>query len=96
MLKDGQPNADLFTKDLLHMNEKGYAIWTGILKPLLEGGKLAPAVPATSEKPSKTPGTDERCAGCSRCKKFGKLAGSAERATCAGIAREHSGTAWSR
>lgn len=28
LLPDGQPNADLFLSDMLHMNSKGYAIWT--------------------------------------------------------------------
>lgn len=27
---------DIFIKDNLHMNEKGYAIWTSVLKPILE------------------------------------------------------------
>ncbi len=27
---------DIFVKDNLHMNPKGYAIWTGVLKPILE------------------------------------------------------------
>lgn len=34
--KDGMPNPDIFLADNLHMNEKGYEIWTGILKPLLK------------------------------------------------------------
>jgi lysophospholipase L1-like esterase len=34
--KDGMPMADIFKDDNLHMNEKGYAIWTSILMPLLK------------------------------------------------------------
>lgn len=36
MLKaDGSPMEDIFINDRLHMNAKGYAIWKGILNPLL-------------------------------------------------------------
>lgn len=31
----GKPRADLFRWDGLHMNSKGYAIWTSIIRPLL-------------------------------------------------------------
>ncbi|MCK5470736.1 MAG: hypothetical protein KAI99_19570, partial [Cyclobacteriaceae bacterium] len=27
---------DIFIKDNLHMNAKGYAIWTNVIKPILE------------------------------------------------------------
>ncbi|MBN2814781.1 MAG: hypothetical protein JXQ80_11935 [Bacteroidales bacterium] len=33
---DGVPRADLFQPDRLHLNEKGYALWTGIIKHELE------------------------------------------------------------
>jgi len=33
---DGQPRAELFQKDLLHLNEAGYALWAGLLKPELK------------------------------------------------------------
>lgn len=33
--KDGQPIEKLFLEDMLHMNEKGYKIWTRIIKPFL-------------------------------------------------------------
>ncbi|GAB4135606.1 MAG: hypothetical protein Tsb009_02040 [Planctomycetaceae bacterium] len=33
--KDGKPRPELFVKDGLHLNEKGYALWTSILKPHL-------------------------------------------------------------
>ena len=33
---DGKPRPELFKDDGLHVNEKGYALWTSILKPLLE------------------------------------------------------------
>lgn len=31
----GQPRPELFVKDMLHMNEKGYAIWKQVLAPML-------------------------------------------------------------
>ena len=31
----GAPRTELFLDDMLHMNAKGYALWTAILKPLL-------------------------------------------------------------
>jgi putative heme-binding domain-containing protein len=33
---DGKPRRELFVDDGLHLNEKGYTIWTSMLKPLLE------------------------------------------------------------
>jgi len=37
MLKaDGMPNEDLFLHDMLHMNEKGYRLWTDALKVHLQ------------------------------------------------------------
>lgn len=33
---DGQPRADLFQKDGLHLNAEGYRLWNGIVKPHLE------------------------------------------------------------
>ena len=36
MLEGGKPNASLFLDDGLHMNEKGYRIWTGVLRPQLK------------------------------------------------------------
>ncbi len=32
---DGKPRAELFRKDGLHLNAKGYALWASILKPYL-------------------------------------------------------------
>lgn len=34
---DGRPREELFTADRLHMNERGYALWRGILRPIVEG-----------------------------------------------------------
>lgn len=34
--KDGQPMADIFLADNLHMNAKGYAIWKKLIKPALK------------------------------------------------------------
>lgn len=31
----GKPRPELFRKDGLHMNAQGYAVWTGIIKPVL-------------------------------------------------------------
>lgn len=36
LTKDGNPMPDIFLKDNLHMNPKGYKIWQGILKPYLK------------------------------------------------------------
>lgn len=33
---DGQPRADLFVKDMLHLNEAGYKLWAGIVMPVLD------------------------------------------------------------
>ena len=33
--KDGQPDTSLFAGDNLHLNDKGYARWTKILRPHL-------------------------------------------------------------
>jgi len=35
LLSDGSVNPDLFIKDNLHMNAKGYAIWQKIIEPVL-------------------------------------------------------------
>ena len=33
---DGKPRRDLYRIDRLHPNRKGYAVWTGIIKPILQ------------------------------------------------------------
>lgn len=33
---DGKPRAELFRKDGLHLNDKGYALWASLLKPVLK------------------------------------------------------------
>lgn len=33
---DGQPRADLFVEDGLHLNDAGYAIWAGLVAPYLD------------------------------------------------------------
>lgn len=33
---DGQPRAEFFVADRLHLNEAGYKLWAGIVKPVLE------------------------------------------------------------
>lgn len=35
---DGRPREELFTPDRLHMNERGYALWRGILAPFVQSG----------------------------------------------------------
>jgi lysophospholipase L1-like esterase len=32
---DGLPKPDIFLKDNLHMNERGYAIWREVVRPYL-------------------------------------------------------------
>jgi lysophospholipase L1-like esterase len=34
--KDGMPKDELFREDKLHLNEMGYAVWTGLIKKALE------------------------------------------------------------
>ncbi|HWG44557.1 MAG TPA: SGNH/GDSL hydrolase family protein [Gemmataceae bacterium] len=34
--RDGKPRSELFAKDGLHLNEKGYALWASILMPILK------------------------------------------------------------
>jgi lysophospholipase L1-like esterase len=33
---DGKPRQELFVRDGLHLNEKGYELWTSLLKPVLK------------------------------------------------------------
>jgi lysophospholipase L1-like esterase len=41
---DGQPRPELFLPDLLHMNEKGYAVWQSVIAPYLSThAAVAPA-----------------------------------------------------
>ena len=35
LLPNGSPNPELFRKDDLHLNSKGYDIWSAIVKPVL-------------------------------------------------------------
>jgi len=37
--EDGQPKPDIFTSDDLHMNEKGYQLWTQVVRPVLLAGE---------------------------------------------------------
>jgi hypothetical protein len=37
--KDGSVKTDIFTKDNLHMNKKGYVIWKDVIKPILIQGE---------------------------------------------------------
>jgi lysophospholipase L1-like esterase len=32
---DGKPRRDVFRWDGIHLNEKGYAIWTSVVRPIL-------------------------------------------------------------
>ncbi len=51
---NGEPRAELFLPDRLHLSPAGYEVWTGVLAPVLE--RLAPTTP----KPS--PGAAQRAA----------------------------------
>jgi len=33
---DGKPNVEFFLKDQLHLNDKGYEVWTRLLRPIIE------------------------------------------------------------
>jgi len=33
---DGKPNVEFFLKDQLHLNDKGYEVWTKLLRPIIE------------------------------------------------------------
>jgi len=35
LLKGGEPNPDILQKDGLHLNEKGYGLWTSIINPIV-------------------------------------------------------------
>lgn len=37
--ESGDPREELFRKDMLHLNEEGYRLWTDLVRPLLEKGK---------------------------------------------------------
>lgn len=35
MMKNGRPDPEIFVSDSLHMNERGYARWTNVIRPFL-------------------------------------------------------------
>ncbi len=37
---DGSPRKELYLEDMLHMNAKGYELWTSIIKPIVAKGGL--------------------------------------------------------
>ena len=37
--QDGKPRRDLFIRDGLHLNEKGYKLWTSVIRPLIDASK---------------------------------------------------------
>lgn len=45
LLPNGQPNPDLFLSDNLHMNSKGYAIWTKAVTTFLESVLIKRTLP---------------------------------------------------
>jgi len=47
---DGQPRAELFVSDGLHVNETGYKLWAGIVKPVLAKVDSSPETKAGGEK----------------------------------------------
>ena len=52
---DGRPRADAFVFDGLHLNDRGYAIWTAVVAPVLRSALLetAPRSPSSPEKPTR-------------------------------------------
>ena len=32
---DGKPNVEVFLKDQLHLNDKGYEVWTKLIRPII-------------------------------------------------------------
>jgi lysophospholipase L1-like esterase len=46
---DGTPDSSLFLKDQLHLNPKGYALWTKALAPILQ--KVLASAPPAGAKP---------------------------------------------
>ena len=44
---DGKPRADLFRRDGLHLNDKGYVLWTSLLRPLIAPEDKRPAASVT-------------------------------------------------
>lgn len=37
--QDGKPRRDLFIKDGLHLNDKGYKLWTSVVRPLIDASE---------------------------------------------------------
>lgn len=50
---NGEPRGDVFLLDGLHMNAKGYALWTSVVAPAL---RAAYAAPVPTSMTSRTPG----------------------------------------
>ena len=44
LLPNGKPNPAYFRSDRVHLNDAGYAVWTGVLKPVLMAGEGASIV----------------------------------------------------
>jgi peroxiredoxin/lysophospholipase L1-like esterase len=57
----GQPRAELFVKDMLHMNRAGYEIWTQLVRPHVEPAPAPPAAPAT--RPRRAARTEQSVEG---------------------------------
>ncbi len=53
LTQEGRPRPDLFLPDGLHPNARGYAVWTAIIRPILEQYQhdRAPAEPTVKKKP---------------------------------------------
>jgi lysophospholipase L1-like esterase len=47
----GQPRPELFVEDQLHMNGRGYAIWTRVLRPIVEKEFTAAGTGAAAPRP---------------------------------------------
>src|SRR5260370_11998775 len=62
LTQEGRPRPDLFLQDGLHPNARGYAVWTAIIRPILEQYQhdRAPAEPTVKKKP-QAPNSKPQC-----------------------------------
>ena len=47
---DGQPRAELFLPDMLHLNAQGYALWTQALTPFVRAEAASASIPAVPRR----------------------------------------------
>jgi lysophospholipase L1-like esterase len=53
LAEDGGPRGELFSIDGIHMNRKGYEVWSGVLRPLLETEAELPAGSDSANQPPR-------------------------------------------